>query len=90
MQVDQSAASSNEEHLHQLSRANLQMCKKCGGFFVTRYRETEKGELILEELDLEVKIKSSRIGQFRSTMTQVNGTPRESSDAVKTREETCW
>jgi hypothetical protein len=57
---------------------------------VTRYRETEKGELVLEELELEVKIKSSRIGQFRSAMTQVNRTQEESSDAVKTREETCW
>jgi hypothetical protein len=57
---------------------------------VTRYKETEKGELVLEELELELKIKSSRIGQFRSPMTRTNATPKESSEAVKAREETCW
>ncbi|TMI57406.1 hypothetical protein E6H18_04920 [Candidatus Bathyarchaeota archaeon] len=89
MQVNQSA-SSDEKHSHQLSRANLQVCNTCGSFFVTRYKETEKGELVLEELELEVKVTSSRIGQFSSTVRQVNGAPKESSDIDKTREETCW
>jgi hypothetical protein len=86
LQVNQSA-SSNEKHSHQLSRANLPVCNSCGSFFVTKYEETENGELVLE---LELKVKSSRIGQFRSVMMQVNDTPKESSDGGKTREETCW
>ena len=57
---------------------------------MTRYKETEKGELVLEELELEVKVKSSRIGQFPSVVRQVNGAPKESSSVDKSREETCW
>lgn len=56
---------------------------------MTIYKETDKGELILEELELEVKVKSSRIGQFPSAVRQVNGAPKESA-VDKTREETCW
>jgi hypothetical protein len=57
---------------------------------VTRYRETENGELVLEELELELKIKSSQISQFHSAMTKVNSTPKESSNAVRKEEKTCW
>jgi hypothetical protein len=57
---------------------------------VTRYRETENGELVLEELELELKIKSSQIGQICSAVARTNEAPKESSNANNTREETCW
>jgi hypothetical protein len=90
MQVNRSETHAKNDHSHRLSRATLQLCNECGGFFVTRYKESENGDLVLEELELEVKIKSTQIGQPGLPKAPSKCTVRENSSIAEAREETCW
>jgi hypothetical protein len=84
-------ASPNEDdnHIHNLVRVNLQACSECGHFVVTTYERTESGDLVLKELELDLKVKSSRIRPYPSADDQrVPAT--ESVDRKKILEETCW
>jgi len=84
VQVKEEEASEANKHLHKLTRVNLHACSTCGRLIATTYRETKIGELEIEELELDVKIVSSRTSRLRTSM------PRKSSDAVMTVEDTCW
>ena len=90
MQVQQTETSETDKHSHEQTRVNLQVCSNCGRFIATTYEETDTGELVIKELELDVKIVSSRISQLRSTVSQTYSSPKQSSDKVMTKEETCW
>ena len=80
----------NDNHIHSLVRVNLQACSECGCFLVTTYERSENGGLVLEELELDLKIKSSRVRPHQPAGDQVGATARESAAQDKAREETCW
>ena len=88
--MTQKQASETHKNSHKLSRANLQVCSTCGKFIATTYRETAKGELAIEELELDVKILSSPIGRLRTAKSQNSGHREQSSDSVMRVEDTCW
>jgi len=77
-------------HIHELSRINLQVCTNCGSFIVTTYTKTKTGRLVRTEIELDLKIRSSRVYQLHRAMEHVKGISKESYDAVRIREETCW
>ena len=56
----ETSSGKNNNHIHRLVRVNLQTCSDCGRFFVTTYTRTKNGELVLTELELDLKVKSSR------------------------------
>ncbi len=80
----------DNRHIHSLVRVNLQECGECGHFFITTYTRIENGDLVLEELELDLKIKSSRIRPSQPLEGQSRALPPESAEQVKAREETCW
>ena len=89
MQVKEEASEANK-HSHKLNRVNLHACSTCGRLIATTYRETEKGELLIEELELDLKIMSSRISVLRTATRRKYAHRNQSSDAVMTVEHTCW
>ena len=89
MQVKEEALEANK-HSHKLTRANLHTCSTCGRLIATTYRETEKGELLIEELELDLKIMSSRISELRTATPRKYAHRNKPSDAVMTVEHTCW
>jgi hypothetical protein len=90
--VKQTEASEAYKHAHQLARTNLQVCSTCGRFIVTTYRETTNGQLVIEELELDVKIRSSRIGRLRTATPENLSRPElfPPSEVVMRAEDTCW
>ena len=78
------------KHIHTLVRVNLQTCSDCGHFLVTTYERTENGDLVLKELELDLKVKSSQIRQYLPFDDQIEPRETESGDQKKIREDTCW
>gem|GEM_PF-7126130 len=89
MQVKEEASEASK-HSHKLIRANLHTCSTCGRLIATTYRETEKGELLIEELELDLKIMSSRISELRTATPRKYTHRSQSSDTVMRVEDTCW
>lgn len=89
MQVKEEALEANK-HLHKLTRASLHTCSTCGRLIATTYREMEKGELLIEELEMDLKIVSSRISELRTATHRKYAHKNQPSDAVMTVEDTCW
>ena len=71
-------------HSHKLTRLNLYTCSACGKFVATTYRETKNGELLIEELEFELKVVSSRISRLHSTATRNYADLVHPPDAVTT------
>ena len=90
MQVKESEASESDKHSHKLTRVNLHACSTCGRLIATTYRETKIGELEIEELELDVKIMSSRISRLLTLKPRKYAYPEQPTDAVSTAEDTCW
>ena len=80
----------SDKHIHSLVRVNLQACSECGSFLITTYERTESGDLVLRELELDLKVKSSRVRPYPLHGDQVCATALESAAKTKVREETCW
>ena len=80
----------NEKHTHRVVRLNLQACSECGHFFVTSYVRTENGDLVVKELELDLKVKSSRIVPYPPAGDVVGVTAQQPADRRKAIEETCW
>jgi hypothetical protein len=78
------------KHFHKLTRVNLHECSTCGRLIATTYKETKSGELVIEELDLEVKILSSRISKLRTATTQKYVHAEQSPSKTLMLEDTCW
>ena len=89
MQVKEECSEANK-HSHKLTRMNLHACSICGRFIATTHKETKNGELVIEELLLEVKIVSSRIRRLRISTAGKYAYPDQPSDAVLKVEDTCW
>ncbi len=89
VQVKEEALDANK-HSHKLTRASLHTCGICGRLIATTYRETEKGELLIEELELDLKIVSSRISELRTATPRKYAHRDQPSGAVMTVEDTCW
>ncbi len=90
MQVKEEEASESDKHSHKLTRVNLHACSTCGRLIATTYRETKIGELVIEELELDVRIMSSRISRLRTVTPRKYAHPEQPTDAVSTAEDTCW
>jgi hypothetical protein len=90
VQVKEREGTDPINHVHELSRINLQVCNTCGNFIVTKYTKTKTGRLVREEIELDLKIKSSRVYQLQTAMGQVKGLSKESHDAARIIEETSW
>lgn len=90
MQVKESEASESDKHSHKLTRVNLHACSTCGRLIATTYRETKIGELVIEEMELDVKIVSSRSSRLRIVTPRKYARPEQPSDAVLKVEDTCW
>ena len=90
MQVKEEEASEANKHLHKLTRVNLHACSTCGRLIATTYRETKIGELEIEEVELDVKIVSSRTSRLRTATPRKYADHGQPSDAVMTVEDTCW
>jgi len=54
------------------------------------YRETKIGELMIEEIELDVKIVSSRISRLRTVTPRKYPHPEQPSNAVIAVADTCW
>jgi hypothetical protein len=78
------------EHIHSFERVNLQACSTCGRFFITRYERTEKGGLVLKDVELDLKFKSSQTSTHKPAEGQSSVSPRESTHRAGAREDTCW
>lgn len=89
MQVKEEASEANK-HSHKLTRATLHACSTCGRFIATTYRETKTGELVIEEVELDVKVGSSRISRLRTLTPRKYAHPEPPPDTVLTVEDTCW
>ena len=83
-------APKDSRHSHKLTRMNLHTCGTCGRFIATTYRETKTGELLIEELELELKVTSSRSSQIHLTTPRKYTYLKQPHDAVMTVEDTCW
>jgi hypothetical protein len=90
VQAKERGRSDTVNHVHELSRINLQVCSNCGSFVVITYTKTKTGKLVRAEIELDLKIRSSRVYQLHPAMGLVKGISKESYDAVRIREETCW
>jgi hypothetical protein len=86
-QVEESDANN---HSHKLARSNLQMCSTCRRVIATRQWETKEGELMIEELELDVKIVSSRINRIRTATSRNNPSKEQPSNVDMAGEDTCW
>jgi hypothetical protein len=75
----------NDKHIHSIVRVNLQACSECGCFLITTYVRTENGDLVLKELELDQKVKSSRIRPYQPAGDQVGARAPESADQTKAR-----
>jgi len=80
----------NDKHTHSLVRVNLQTCSECGRFLVTTYTLSENGDLVLKELELEMKVKSSRIRPYQPEGEDLGARVQESAGQSEIREDTCW
>ena len=89
MQVNEEALEVSR-HSHKLTRVNLQRCSACGRFIATTYKETKTGELLIEELEFDLKVVSSRSSRLHSTTPRKSVYLEQPSDAVMTVEDTCW
>jgi hypothetical protein len=83
-------ASEASKHFHKLTRVNLHECSTCGRLIATTYKETKSGELVIEELELEVKILSSSVSKLRTATTPKYVAAEQSSSKTMTLEDTCW
>ena len=90
MLAKETSVHENETANHNLVRVNLQTCSACGRFFVITYTRTKKGELVLTEVELDLKVKSSRIRRYHTVEGQVGVSPDEVADRAESIEETCW
>jgi len=89
VQVKEEPLEANK-HSHKLTRVNLHACSDCGRLVATTYRETKTGELVIEELELDVKIASSRIIRLHPATPRKYAHPEQPSNAIMTVEDTCW
>lgn len=80
----------HDTSIHHLVRVNLQACSACGRFFITTFARTKKGELVLREIELDLKVRSSRIRPYDSSERQGGISPAETADRANSRQETCW
>ena len=80
----------NANHIHSLVRVNLQACSECGRFLVTTYGRSENGDLVLKELELDLKVKSSRVRPYQPAGDHVGAKEGEPAAQTRAREETCW
>ena len=78
------------DHVHSFERVNLQACSTCGRFFITRYERSEKGDLVLKNVELDLKFKSSQTSAHKPAEGQSSVSPRESTHRASAREDTCW
>jgi len=90
VQARERERSDTDNHAHELSRINLQVCSTCGSFVVITYTKTKTGKLVRAEIELDLKIRSSRVYQLHQAVGHVKGISKESYDAAMIREETCW
>ena len=89
MQVEEEAPEANE-HPHKLTKMNLHRCSTCGRFIAITYKETQTGELLIEEIEFDLKVASSRSSRLHSTTPPKYTYPKRPSDDVMTVEDTCW
>jgi recombinational DNA repair protein (RecF pathway) len=89
VQVKEEGSEANK-HLHKLTRVNLHECSTCGRLIATTYRETKSGETVIEELELDVKILSSRVSKLPLLIARKYDHAEQSSNKSTVLEDTCW
>ena len=78
------------EHIHRLSQVKFQTCSICNGFFVTLLSRNSKGELVLNELELDLTSKPSRGTEHQKPKVESEPAQEIRSKSPEEREQTCW